>query len=281
MADALDEKAFRPVRQLLGLDELLVRGHRRGPDPGRGAAAGSAPSGCRHVGDLRHEREHRPGLLGPVRGAAGHRRPGHPRPRAEARSTTASSATAGGNVFRRLPRRPGAHRRGPRRRGLGALRRHRPPSTTTATCASSTARRSSSSPRAGRTSRPANLEAALKAFPLIGQAAVIGDDRPYVAALLVLDPEVAPGLGAQPGHRGADLAALAQDPTVLRRGRARTSARRWRAFNQAERVKRWTLLPAEWLPDSEELTPTMKLKRRGWPRSTPRRSRRCTPEVAA
>ena len=60
----------------------------------------------------------------------------------------------GGNVFARLPRRPGEDRRGPRPRRHAALRRHRRSSTTRATCGSSTARRSSSSPRAARTSAP-------------------------------------------------------------------------------------------------------------------------------
>jgi long-chain acyl-CoA synthetase len=116
---------------------------------------------------------------------------------------------------------------------------------------------------AGKNMSPANIEAALKSFPLIGQAAVIGDRRPYIAALVVLDPDVAPGWAKQHGIEGAPtLAELAEHPVVheeIERNVAETNAR----FSQVEQVKRFRILGAEWLPDSDELTPTMKLKRRG------------------
>ena len=67
----------------------------------------------------------------------------------------------------------------------------------------------------GKNISPANLEAALKAFPLIGQACVIGDNRPFVSALLVLDPEVAPPWAANHGVEGQSLRELAEDPTIL------------------------------------------------------------------
>jgi len=115
----------------------------------------------------------------------------------------------------------------------------------------------------GKNISPANIEAALKSFPLIGQAAVIGDKRPYIAALVVLDPDVAPGWAKQNGIEGAPtLAELAEHPVVqaeVERNVAEANTR----FSQVERVKRFRILGAEWLPDSDELTPTMKLKRRG------------------
>jgi len=114
----------------------------------------------------------------------------------------------------------------------------------------------------GKNISPANLEAALKAFPLIGQACVIGDMRPYVSALLVLDPEVAPAWAKSRGIDASAMADLARHPDVLaevERAVAEANAR----FSNVEQVKRFTLLTEEWLPDSEELTPTMKLKRRG------------------
>ncbi len=113
----------------------------------------------------------------------------------------------------------------------------------------------------GKNISPANLEAALKSIPLVGQAAVIGDKRPYMAALLVLDPDVAPGWAKANGI-DASLAALAEDPAVLaeiEKGVAEANSR----FSQVEQIKTWKVLGAEWMPDSEELTPTMKLKRRG------------------
>ena len=114
----------------------------------------------------------------------------------------------------------------------------------------------------GKNISPANLEAALKAGQLIGQACVIGDNQPFISALLVLDPDVAPGWAKARDIDAPDLAALAAHPDVqaeVAREVDEANAR----FSQVEKVKRWTLLAEEWLPDSEELTPTMKLKRRG------------------
>ena len=114
----------------------------------------------------------------------------------------------------------------------------------------------------GKNISPANLESALKAFPLIGQACVIGDRRPFVSALLVLDPEVAPAWAKRHGADGMSLAELAEHPEV-RAEVERNVAEANKRFNNVEQVKKFALLGEEWLPDSEELTPTMKLKRRG------------------
>ena len=114
----------------------------------------------------------------------------------------------------------------------------------------------------GKNISPANLEAALKSFPLIGQAAVIGDKRPFISALLVLDAEVAPAWAKQRGIDAGSLAELAQHPDVREEIDANVREANQR-FSQVEQVKKWTILGEEWLPDSAELTPTMKLKRRG------------------
>jgi long-chain acyl-CoA synthetase len=114
----------------------------------------------------------------------------------------------------------------------------------------------------GKNISPANLEAALKMIPLVGQACAIGDQRPFVSALVVLDPDTAPAWAAQQGIEERDLPSLARNPQVqaeIERGLAEVMA----DFNNAERVKKVTVLGEEWLPDSEELTPTSKLKRRG------------------
>jgi long-chain acyl-CoA synthetase len=114
----------------------------------------------------------------------------------------------------------------------------------------------------GKNVSPANLEAALKMIPLVGQACAIGDQRPFVAALVVLDPEVAPAWASGQGIEFADLASLADHPEVeaeIERGLNEVMA----SFNNAERVKKVRILGEEWLPDSEVLTPTSKLKRRG------------------
>src|SRR3546814_318476 len=114
----------------------------------------------------------------------------------------------------------------------------------------------------GKNISPANLETALRQIPLVGQACAIGDQRPFVSALVVLDPDVAPAWAKEQGIDFDTLADLAQDPAVLAeidRGLEEVMAE----FNHAEQVKKVRVLAEEWLPDSEELTPTSKLKRRG------------------
>jgi long-chain acyl-CoA synthetase len=114
----------------------------------------------------------------------------------------------------------------------------------------------------GKNISPANLEAALKSIPLVGQAAVIGDQRPFMSALLVLDPDAARVWAAGHGLADASLADLAEHPDVVAEVEAGVREANAR-FSQVEQIKKWKLLAAEWQPDSEELTPTMKLKRRG------------------
>jgi long-chain acyl-CoA synthetase len=114
----------------------------------------------------------------------------------------------------------------------------------------------------GKNVSPANVEAALRAQTLIGQACAVGDGEDYVAALLVLDPDVAPAWAAAHGVDDPAIDRLATDPTVLAEIEREVADANER-FAHAEQVRRWLLLPDEWLPDSEELTPTMKLKRRG------------------
>jgi long-chain acyl-CoA synthetase len=114
----------------------------------------------------------------------------------------------------------------------------------------------------GKNISPANLEAALKTIPLVGQAAAIGDNRKFCSALVVLDPEYAPVWAKDHGMEGRSLAELATDPDVIaevQRGVDDVNQR----FAQVEQIKKFTLMGEEWLPDSDLLTPTSKLKRRG------------------
>jgi long-subunit acyl-CoA synthetase (AMP-forming) len=100
---------------------------------------------------------------------------------------------------------------------------------------------------AGKNMSPANIEGTLKvAGPLIGQACVIGDRRPYNVALLTLDPEA----GLDP-----------RNPEVIERVQAEVDAANSR-LSRVEQIKRFALLADEWLPGGDELTPTMKLKRK-------------------
>jgi long-chain acyl-CoA synthetase len=113
----------------------------------------------------------------------------------------------------------------------------------------------------GKNLSPANIEGLLKEHPLIGQVLVYGDDRPYVVALIVLDHELAPGWAARNGLAGDDLAALAAHEQVLAEVQLAVDAANQR-LARIEQVKRFEILPVEWTAESEELTPTLKLRRR-------------------
>ena len=115
---------------------------------------------------------------------------------------------------------------------------------------------------AGKNMSPANIESALKsASPLIGQACVIGDRRPYNTALVVLDQEYAPTWAVQLGlddvapHR---LAASERVRAAVQDGVDRANA----SLSRVEQIKRFAILPTDWPPAGDELTPTMKLKRK-------------------
>jgi long-subunit acyl-CoA synthetase (AMP-forming) len=115
---------------------------------------------------------------------------------------------------------------------------------------------------AGKNMSPANIEAAIKAgSPLIGIPIAIGDARPYNTALIVLEPEGAAAFAARHGIEHESLADLAADERV--RGEVAAGVERGNAtLSRVEQIKKHTLLPGEWIPGGDELTPTMKLKRR-------------------
>jgi len=113
----------------------------------------------------------------------------------------------------------------------------------------------------GENIAPAAVENVLVAHPLIGQALAYGDRRPYVIALLTLDGEAAPAWARARGITAGSLAALASDPQVLAEVAAGVAAAN-EQLARVQQVKRWRLLPVEWTAETEELTPTLKLKRR-------------------
>ena len=115
---------------------------------------------------------------------------------------------------------------------------------------------------AGKNMSPANIEAAVKtSSPLIGQACVIGDARPYNTALIVLDPDVAPVWAAQNGVGELDQAALAASPE-LKSALDQAIEIANSKLARVEQIKKYTVLSTDWAPGGEELTPTMKLKRK-------------------
>jgi long-chain acyl-CoA synthetase len=114
----------------------------------------------------------------------------------------------------------------------------------------------------GKNMSPANIEATLKsASPLIGQACCIGDRRPYNTALIVLDPDFAPAWAAQQGIGETSLESLARDERI--RGAVQEGVDAANAkLAKVEQIKKFMIVECDWLPGGEELTPTMKLKRK-------------------
>ncbi|MFB7758602.1 hypothetical protein ACFC18_55055 [Streptomyces sp. NPDC056121] len=113
---------------------------------------------------------------------------------------------------------------------------------------------------AGKNMSPANIESTIHAAsPLIGSVMAIGDRRKYVTALITLEPEAAAEFAAEHGIEGSPRA-LAADPDVRRRLDAAVAAANAR-LSRVEQVKAYTVLPVFWEPGSDEITPTMKLRR--------------------
>jgi long-subunit acyl-CoA synthetase (AMP-forming) len=115
---------------------------------------------------------------------------------------------------------------------------------------------------AGKNMSPTNIEARIKtASPLIGQAICIGDGRPYNTALIVLDADFAPQWAAQQGIESTALEELATDARVKAAVHAAIEEAN-RHLSRVEQIKKLTIVRGDWLPGGDELTPTMKLKRR-------------------
>ena len=115
---------------------------------------------------------------------------------------------------------------------------------------------------AGKNMSPANIEQQLKqGSPLIGQAVAIGDSRPYNVALIVLDPDAAAAFAAHHGASDISAAALAAHPAIHAAVDTAVNAGNGK-LSRVEQIKRFTILPAFWEPGGDEITPTMKLKRR-------------------
>jgi long-chain acyl-CoA synthetase len=115
---------------------------------------------------------------------------------------------------------------------------------------------------AGKNMSPANIESKLKAAsPLIGQCIAIGDRRPYNVALIVLDTDFAPSWAAKSGLEGKSVEELASEEKVLAAVQEGVDQANEK-LSRVEQIKKFKILPEEWLPGGDELTPTMKLKRK-------------------
>jgi long-chain acyl-CoA synthetase len=114
---------------------------------------------------------------------------------------------------------------------------------------------------AGKNIAPSNIENYLKESPIVGHAMALGDGQSYVVAILTLDGEIAPLVAARMGVEFTDLADLSAKPEIRAMAQAAVDKANER-LSRPEQVKAWELLPDEWTAESEELTPTLKLKRR-------------------
>jgi long-chain acyl-CoA synthetase len=111
----------------------------------------------------------------------------------------------------------------------------------------------------GKNVIPGPIEETIRSHPLVDQCLVVGEDRPFVAALVTLDVEAA---RTWAGNRGKpkDLQRLAEDEelrTVLQDAVDRANA----LVSQAESVRAFAVLPVTWTDQSGELTPSLKLRR--------------------
>ncbi len=112
----------------------------------------------------------------------------------------------------------------------------------------------------GKNISPHEIETALKQHPLIGQVMAVGDNRNYITALLVLDPEAAESWARKRDIPFASLAEFSQREDVLAEVTKAVEAANAK-LARVEQVKKWEVMPTDWTVESGELTPSMKLKR--------------------
>ena len=114
----------------------------------------------------------------------------------------------------------------------------------------------------GKNVAPAILEDRLRAHPLISQAMCVGDAKPFIAALITIDPEAFPGWKQRNGKRAdASVADLADDPDLVAEiDLAIKEANQ--AVSKAEAIRKFRILPVDFTEDTGELTPTLKVKRK-------------------
>ncbi|WP_433376891.1 AMP-dependent synthetase/ligase [Streptosporangium sp. CA-115845] len=113
---------------------------------------------------------------------------------------------------------------------------------------------------AGKNVAPAPMEDHIRAHPLISQAMVVGDDRPFIAALITLDVEALEQWKAANGRTDADLATLSSDPAIV--AEVQKAVDNANTFvSRAEQIKKFTVLDVDISEESGHLTPTLKVKR--------------------
>ena len=113
----------------------------------------------------------------------------------------------------------------------------------------------------GKNVAPAVLEDRLRAHPLISQCMVVGDNRPFIACLITLDPEALDHWKQQ--HRkpaDATAADLANDPDLIAEIQVAVDDAN-KAVSRAESIRKFTILPVDFTTDNDYITPSLKVKR--------------------
>jgi long-chain acyl-CoA synthetase len=114
----------------------------------------------------------------------------------------------------------------------------------------------------GKNVAPAVLEDRLRSNPLISQAMVVGDAKPFIGALITIDPEAIEGWKQRNGKSaGSSVAELANDPDLLAEVDAAVKQANL-AVSHAESIRKFRILPVDFTEDTGELTPTLKVKRK-------------------
>ncbi len=114
----------------------------------------------------------------------------------------------------------------------------------------------------GKNVAPAVLEDQLRAHPLISQAMVVGDNKPFIGALITIDPEAFEGWKQRNQKAaGASVGDLATDPDLIAEVDAAVKQANL-AVSHAESIRKFRILPVDFTEDTGELTPTMKVKRK-------------------
>ncbi len=113
----------------------------------------------------------------------------------------------------------------------------------------------------GKNIAPAVIEDAIRTrSPLISQVCVIGDERPYIGALIALDAEGLAGWAQRHGRTPPSVSEAAADPEVVAEVERAVAEANMR-LSRPEQVKRWTIVPVEWTVEQGEVTPTQKMRR--------------------
>ncbi|AUG30068.1 MULTISPECIES: long-chain fatty acid--CoA ligase [Microbacterium] len=113
----------------------------------------------------------------------------------------------------------------------------------------------------GKNVAPAALEDPIRANPIIGQVVVVGDQKPFISALVTLDPEMLPTWLANNGlPADMSLAEAAQNPKVREEVQRAVDIAN-KNVSRAESIRKFTILGSEWTEASGHLTPKMSIKR--------------------